>query len=266
MSTRLQIALTVAAVAVAAAGGVIGITLETRDNPSKLHPLAGAPPVPATIPGKAGPALTRAFATWPHGSISALERIGQDYPRDPIAQLYLGVGLLWAGYTHEASQALEQVKKKGVGYDTRWELAADNILHPQYFTGDPIFSPTKPNLLLEQGSRLQAQGHQHSAEAVYLKAAQAAPNDDEAQVAAGVGLFDKSNLTPAFARLGPLTQRFPRSQIVRFYLGLLLAWTGQRDPAVVQFKKAIALGPNTPLGRNARQFVERVGGTTTPKK
>jgi hypothetical protein len=261
LSQRLQLALTVAAVALAAAGAVIGITLETRDNPPKLHPQPGKPPVPKSLPGPVGAEIMKALADWPHGSVPALERLGQQHPKSPLVQLYRGIGLLWAGYTNESEAALEQTKR--LGRDTRWEIAADNILHPQYFGGYPVFSPIKRNPLLQQGSRLQAQGHQHSAERVYLKAARLAPNDDEAQVAAAVGRFDKDDLSASFSHLGPLTRRFPRSQVVRFYLGLLLAWTAQRDEALVEFKRAYALGPTTGLGQGAKQFVDRVGGGGT---
>jgi tetratricopeptide (TPR) repeat protein len=261
LSQRLQLALTVAAVALAAAGAVIGITLETRDNPPKLHPQPGKPPVPKSLPGPVGAEIMKALADWPHGSVPALERLGQQHPKSPLVQLYRGIGLLWAGYTNESEAALERTKR--LGRDTRWEIAADNILHPQYFGGYPVFSPIKRNPLLQQGSRLQAQGHQHSAERVYLKAARLAPNDDEAQVAAAVGRFDKDDLSASFSHLGPLTRRFPRSQVVRFYLGLLLAWTAQRDEALVEFKRAYALGPTTGLGQGAKQFVDRVGGGGT---
>ena len=87
-------------------------------------------------------------------------------------------------------------------------------------------------------------------------------------MAVAVGRFDKDNLTASFSQLGPLTRRFPQSQVVRFYLGYLLAWTGQGDPAVAQFQKAIALGPNTGLGRSAKAFIDRVrsAGTGSAKK
>jgi tetratricopeptide (TPR) repeat protein len=268
LSQRVQLALTVAAVALAAAGAVVGVTLETRDNPPKLHPQPGKPPVPATLPGPLGAQLQQAFAHWPHGSVPALERLGQQHPKDPLVQLYLGIGLFWAGYTNEAGQALEQVKKKGVGYDTRWEVAADNILHPQFAPNYPIFQPLRPNPLLARGSRLQLEGHQHSAERLYLRAAARAPGDDEAQVAAAVGAFDKDDLTPAFSRLGPLTRRFPKSQLVRFYLGELLAWTDQRTEACSQFEKTVALGPSSDLARSAKSFLGRAcaGGTGGAKK
>ena len=44
---------------------------------------------------------------------------------------------------------------------------------------------------------------------------------------------------------------------MRYYLGLLLAWTGQRDAAITQFKKAVALGPTTELGKAAGEFLAR---------
>ena len=261
MSQRLQLALTVAAVAVAAAGGVVGVTLATRDHPPKLHPQPGKPPVPKSLPGPLGAEILRALTNWPHGSLATLERLGQQHPKSPLVQLYRGLGLLWAGYTNDAAAALERTKK--LGRDTQWEIAADNILHPEYFGGYPIFTPIRPNALLQQGSRLQARGHQHAAERLYLRAARRAPRDDQAQVAAAVGRFDKDNLGAAFSQLGPLTERFPRSQVVRFYLGLLLAWTNQRDEAITQFKKAYALGPTTELGRGSKDFVERVSGGGT---
>jgi tetratricopeptide (TPR) repeat protein len=268
LSRRLELLITVAAVALAAAGGVVGITLVTRDNPPTRHPQPGKPPIPPPLPGPGGAAVRQAFINWPRGSLDTLQRLGQEYPKSPVVQLYRGIGLLWAGYDNEASVALEQVKKKGVGYDTQWEIAADNILHPQYFTGYPVFTPIKANALLTKGASLQAQGHQHSAERIYQRAARLAPGDDEAQVAAAVGLFDKDNITASFSHLGPLTQRFPRSQSVRFYLGLLLAWTGQRNAACVQFGKAVALNSNAGLERSSKQFIARVcsGGTGSTKK
>jgi tetratricopeptide (TPR) repeat protein len=266
LSNRLQLFLTVAAVAVAAAGTAVGITLLTRDTPPRLHPQPGKPPVPPRLPGPAGAAVREAFAAWPHGSLDTLQQLAREYPKSPLVELYLGIGLLWAGYTSDAETALERAKR--IGRDTPWEIAADNVLHPQYFQGYPVFSPTRRNALLERGARLQAQGHQHSAERLYATAARRAPGDDEAQVAAAVGRFDKGDLSASFSRLGPLTRRFPRSQVVRFYLGLLLAWTDQRDQALVEFEKAVALGPATSLGRSAKAFVDRVegGGTGVTNK
>jgi hypothetical protein len=79
-------------------------------------------------------------------------------------------------------------------------------------------------------------------------------------VAAAVGRFDMDNLSASFSKLGPLVRRFPRSQSVRYHLGLLLAWTGQRDQAVAEFRLARSLGPKTRLGKEANAFL---GGLVT---
>jgi predicted Zn-dependent protease len=256
MSPRLRVFVTVAGVAVVAAGAVLGITLATRQTPVQPRPLAGKPGVPKLLPTRAAARIRTAFRNWPHGSLETMEQLGRQYPRDPVVQLYRGIALLWAGYDADAVAALRAAKS--LGRDTRWELAADNVLHPQYFPGYPVFEYTGPNRLLARGSELQAQGRQHSAERLYARAAQQEPDDDTAQVAAAVGRFDKDNLSLAFSRLGPLTRRFPRSQPVRYYLALLLAWTGQRDQAVAQFRKTVALDRRSVLGRSASAFLERM--------
>jgi tetratricopeptide (TPR) repeat protein len=254
---RLQLLVTVAAVALVAAGAVVGTTLATRETPQQPQAQPGKPPVPNALPTPAAAQIHQAFADWPRGSVETMMTLGRTHPGDPVVQLYTGIALLWAGYDGDASAALERAKQ--VGRDTIWELKADDVLHPQYFQDAPVFTPMRPNLLLQRGSLLQQQGHQHSAERLYRRAAAAAPGDDEAQVAVAVGLFDKDNLTASFSRLGPLSKRFPRSQSVRFYLGLLLAWTGQRDAAVTEFRKAVALGPGSTLGRQASSFLAKVG-------
>ena len=268
MSSRQRVSVIVAGVAALAAGAVLAITLATRDTPPTLQPLKGSPGVPKVLPTPASTRIRAAFRSWPHGSVDAMETLGLKYPRDPVVQLYLGIALVWAGYDADATPVLERVKSKNVGWDTPWEIQADNLLHPQYFPNDPLFTPVGSDPLLRRGALLQGQGHQHSAEHLYLLAAKREPGNAEAQVAAAVGRFDKGDLSASFSRLGPLTQRFPRSQSVRFYLGLLLAWTGQRDPAVAQFKKAVALGKRTPLGISAEAFlakIEKLGPTATGK-
>src|SRR5438128_3915927 len=141
MAGRVQIAIAVAVAAVAAGGAVVVITLETRDTPPKLQPQAGKPPAPpANLPGPFAPAIRQAFRDWPHGSIDLLERLSQEYPRSPVVQLYLGIGLAWAGYYGEANIALEQAKKHG--RDTPTEVTADTWLHPSFVPNDPPFELT----------------------------------------------------------------------------------------------------------------------------
>ena len=192
--------------------------------------------------------------------------LGQDYPHDPVVQLYLGIALIWAGYDTDAEAPLKAAKKWG--RNTSIEVKADSLLHPQYFPGDPVFTPTSNNPLLLRGSKLQLEGHQHSAEALYERAVRKNPNDVEALVAQAVGRFDKDNLNASFSQLGPLTTRFPKSQLVRYFLGYLLAVTGQGQAAVTQFQKTVALGKSTVLGRNAETFLEKLkqAGTAAAAK
>ncbi len=266
MPPRVSLYINVGLAAVAAAGLVVGLTLDTRTTPRQPSAIQGKPPVPKNLPAPYGPKIEAAFRSWPNGSIGAMQQLGLAYSKNAIVQYYRGLALLWAGYPSDAETALESAKK--LGRNTIIQGKADNLLHPSFYQPSsgpsyPVFIPTRPNTLLSRGSRLQAQGHQVSAERLYQQAARLAPNDDEAQVAAAVGLFDEDNLTPSFSRLGPLTQRFPKSQSVRYYLGLLLAWTSQGSEAIKQFEKAVELGPKTEIGKAASQFLAGVGNGGT---
>jgi len=266
MSPRLRLSLAVAAVAVAAAAGVVGVTLATRQTPEQPQAQSGKPPLGRSLPTPAAAEIRTAFHAWPKDSLSTMEELGRDYPKDRVVQFYRGLALLWAGYNADGAVALEQAKK--LGRDTPWEVQADDLLHPEYFNGYPIFQPLGGDPLLARGSRLQREGRQHSALRVFERAARRSPGDDQAQVAAAVARFDKGDLSASFSRLGPLTRRFPRSQTVRFYLGLLLAWTGQRAEACTQFRKTVALGGGTELGSGASDFLSRVcktGSGASPK-
>ena len=90
------------------------------------------------------------------------------------------------------------------------------------------------------GAALQKLGRPLSARREFAAAAALAPNDANAQVAAAVGLFDKTRPAVAFSRLGPLVKRFPHAVTVRFHLGLMLLWLKQIDKAKAEFRKARA--------------------------
>jgi hypothetical protein len=277
VSARLSLYVTVGVASLVAAGVVVGLTLDTRTTPHQPEPVAGKPPVPIGLTGPAAPAIVAAFKSWPHGSIDEMQRLGLQYSggRTPaerhtsaVVQFYRGFALLWAGYPSDAEQALETAKK--LGRDTPIQSQADNLLHPTFFhptsgSGYPVFVPVSNNPLLRQGSLLQAQGHQISAERLYRRAAKQNPRDVEALVAAAVGLFDEDNLVPSFSHLGPLAARFPRSQVVHYYLGLLSAWTAQGPEAVKQFKLTKSLGPTTVLGKQADQFLAGLGASTSAR-
>jgi tetratricopeptide (TPR) repeat protein len=262
MAPANRVRLVVGAVVVAAAGIVAGVVLATAQDPKQVSARC-AKPTPLVVPGVRSShvqAVRAALELPPRQAAQKLEPIARAAQSDPVVQFNYGSALFCAGYVDEAAAAWAAAKK--AGYDTFYEMRADLILHPQYFTPTDGLYPvpeldTKDPLLL-QGQLLQRQGHQHSAEKLYKRAAKLHPGDDQAQVAAAVGLFDESNLVPAFSHLGPLVRRFPHSQSVRFHLGLLLAWTSQRAQAVKEFRLARALGPSTALGKQANTFLTRL--------
>jgi tetratricopeptide (TPR) repeat protein len=269
LTPTLRIRVLVAAAAVVAAGTVVGVVLATGSNPPQPHSQCSTPPHPLIVPGVPSRAVGRvqaAFAAWPSGSLDRLQGLARAFPHDPVVRFNYGVALLCRGYIPDATQAFEAAKT--AGRDTYYEMQSDSILHPQFFHPQngipyPVFQPSGNDPLLIRGVALQRQGHQHSAERLYAQAAKLHPDDADAQVAAAVGLFDEDNLSKSFSHLGPLVRRFPKAQTVRFHLGLLLAWTGQRTQAVTEFRRAKALGPSTTLGRQSSQFLAGLVTTGT---
>ena len=260
-----RVRLIVAVLAVVAAGIVAGVVYATRQDPRQVTGKCKSPPQPYVLPGSPTANLAAVRAAMkkpPRAAAHALETLAQENQGDPVVQFNFATELFCAGYVAEAEDAFRQAKK--AGRNTFYEIQSDVILHPQFFSrGYPVFEPLKPEALLVQGVLAQRQGHQHTAEKLFAKAARLHPDDDEAQVAAAVGRFDMDNLSASFSRLGPLVRRFPQSQSVRYHLGLLLAWTGQRTQAVKEFRLARDLGPGTPLGKHARAFLAGLvtGGT-----
>jgi predicted Zn-dependent protease len=235
----------------------------TRQSPPQPKAQCKQAPKPFIVPGTPTAnlaAVRAALAQKPVAAATALEPLAFQAPNDPVVQFNYATALYCAGFAADAVQAYRAAKK--AGRDTYYEVQADLLLHPQYFTqaGYPPFLTESHDPLLVQGQILQRAGHQHSAERVWARAARLHPGSDEAQVAAAVGLFDMDNLSASFSKLGPLIRRFPKSQSVRYHLGLLLAWTAQRNQSITEFRLARSLGPNTPLGREASKLL---GGLVT---
>jgi tetratricopeptide (TPR) repeat protein len=273
VSPARRVRLIVGLLAVAAAGVVAGVVLLTGQDPAQPTVQCKQQPHVLLVPGV--PSTRRAIvsdlmAKPPRAAAQALEGVAQSAPRDPVVQFNYGIALFCAGYLNEAEQAFRAAKQGG--RDTFYEMRADEFLHPQYFVPQdglyPIFEPTGFDPLLRRGVVLQRGGHQHSAERLYARAARLHPGSDEALVAAAVGRFDEDNLSASFSRLGPLVRRFPHSQTVRYHLGLLLAWTGQRAQATREFRLARAAGPKTTLGREATTFLGGLvaSGTNTTQR
>ena len=270
MSAVKRVRLLVAVIAVVVAGVVAGVVLATRQDPVQPVAQCKQRPKALIVPGVTSrnvAAVRSALAKPPKQAAELLEPLSLRAPNDPVVQFNFGTALFCAGYVDDAEQAFRQAKK--AGYDTYYEIQADTILHPQFFQqGYPIFEPQGNDPLLIQGVLLQRRGKQHSAEQLYARAARLHPGDDEAQVAAAVGRFNEDNLSASFSRLGPLVKRFPHSQSVRYHLGLLLAWTGQRDQAVKEFRLARKLNPRSTLGRQSSTFLRGLvpGGTSSTKR
>lgn len=224
-----------------------------------------------------------ALAAWPRGTLPALERLTVAHRRSALVRVNLGLALLWAGREKQARAALRAARR--LEPDSAYAIRADDALHPNTPRGLPPFVPAArfPEALrrlpaarqlaalrraaegggarehILYGVGLQRAGRPVSAERQFALAVRAAPRDPETLTAAAVGRFRKSRPTPAFARLGPLTRRFPRAPVVRLHLGLLLLWLGRVDDARPQLRRAAALAPRSVHGRQAARFSRLLG-------
>ena len=222
-----------------------------------------------------------AFVAWPEGTLDRLEQLAKLYPEVAVVQLHLGLARLWAneGDPMEAWRAALDAEP-----DTPYAIVAGNLLHPNLPRGLPAFIPsfTAPAALtklpparqlealrgaaerggvreqLLYGVGLQRVGRPVSAARVFDAAAQAFPEDVEAQVAGAVGAFDKDAPEKAFGRLGPLSKTYPNEPSVRFHLGVLLLWTGRIEGAQRQFRLASQAQPDSPLAREAVRYLETI--------
>jgi Flp pilus assembly protein TadD len=86
-------------------------------------------------------------------------------------------------------------------------------------------------------------------------AAQLAPNDPAILTAAAVSRFTKRNPAAAFARLGPLSGRFPHAAVVRLHLGLLLIWTKQVEKGARQLRLAVDEQPRSVYAEEAKRLL-----------
>jgi tetratricopeptide (TPR) repeat protein len=202
----------------------------------------------------------QALAGWPSGTLARLQALAAEEPGNGIVRLNLGFALFWSGRKEDALAAWRQTR--AIAPDTLAAIRAGDLLYPQFASGLPVFEPDRPRgevgRHLLAGVRLQRLGRQLSARREYDEAARLAPDDPQALAAAAVARFDKANPSAAFSRLGPLARRFPKAATVRFHLGLLLLWMGQVDQAKVQLRRARAIAPGEPLGREADRFLARL--------
>ena len=227
--------------------------------------------------------LGAAFAGWPgsngSASLDRVEQLGALYPRSALAQLHLGLARFWAG---EAGAIEAWREAREVEPDTLYAVRANDLLHPEFAPGLPVFvAAAKPpadlegrppaeqlealraaadsgrlDAMLLYGIALQRLGRPVSAQRVFDEAARAHPDEAEALAASAVGRYTKERPAGAFSRLGPLTRRFPEAATVRFHLGVLLLWQQDVAEAKRQLRLAAAAEEGSRLAREAEKYLE----------
>ena len=321
MGPRTRIFVIAGVAAVVAAGATVALAVITSSDEggqtSSGTPLAGAPPLVLDLGVRVDPearALRRAerlvsknqraaagrifrrydspeaqvgaaLAPWNDSSLATIQRLADQRPRDSLVLLHLGYASLWAGKSEEAAKAWRRASQAQP--DSPSAQRADDALHPDFPTGQPLFLPSfeapkgldrlqppaqlaflaraarrdDPRAKLLYGLALQRLGHRLSARRQYDAAARLAPRSADAQVAAAVGRFDKGRPAAAFSRLGPLTRRFPKAATVRFHLGLLLLWMARNQPGSMeegkrQLRLARAEDPGSRPAREAKRLLD----------
>lgn len=225
-----------------------------------------------------------AIAEWPADTVRRLQTLAAEHPKSSLVALHLGFALYWSRRDDEAATSLRAAET--LQPDSPYAVSAADFLHPRRGPpGLPTFvtsfppprrisqlPPAQQIAALKEAARtggthakilygivLQSLGHPVSAEREFAAAARISPNDPEARTAAAVGLFSKENPAKAFSRLGPLVRVFPHAQTVRFHLGLLLIWIADLPKAREELQKAVAEGPETPLGKRASTLLRVLG-------
>jgi tetratricopeptide (TPR) repeat protein len=263
MSARARVWIVVGLAAFAAAGTVVGVTLATRTDvqrqSSKPPPFAADP----TARPEVARQVREALKAWPAGTARSLRILAARYPGSALVRLELGLALALTGQQADAARAWQDAER--VQPDSPSAVRAQDLRHPGSAPGLPPFIPSFTRVTnvvqahLLRGSAYQQGLRPVSAEREFLAAVQAAPNDPEALTAAAVGLYDKDRPAAAFSRLGPLAQRFPQAQTVRFHLGLLLIYFGDMPRARRELALARAQGPRTLLGKRAAILLKAGG-------
>lgn len=221
-------------------------------------------------------ALLRYDPQHPERAAEALQAIVSERPTDPFPLFERGLVLLYGGHTGDAQQVLTSVRK--LAPDSRYGIAADNLLHPAQRPGYPFWlpdeslptgtlaslerraaaSPDRPDLQLALALALQQTGRRSAALTAAQRAEAADPSSLEAHVAIAVLGFDKDNPAQSVGELGKLHESFPAAASPLFHMGLMLTWLEQPAQAKVEFAKAAQLEPRSPVGRTAALVLSRL--------
>jgi tetratricopeptide (TPR) repeat protein len=201
-------------------------------------------------------------------SIGVLRALVSDDDRAPVSALHLGLALLWSGQTADGDAELRQTRS--IDPDGLYGRTADDILHPSYRKGQPLWLRSLPvrGSLAQVRARAAAAPRSQAAQLDYAYALQFdsrtrarlvaeralaldASNID-AQVAVIVLGFDKDVPAQAVGRLAQLMQSRAGAPSPRFHFGELLSWIGQEAKAREEYRQASKLDPTGLIGRYAR--------------
>lgn len=241
----------------------------------------------AADPDSVEAAVGAAVASWPDGTVVRLRELVTEHPDSGVARLHLGFALLAAGDEAAAEREWREAERRDP--DSPAALRAEDVLHPETAPGRPPFvarfrrppglTALPPERQLAElraraergkasewlllGAAYQRVGLPVSAERAFARAAELAPGDLAAQVAAAVGRFDKDDPSRTFSRLGPLARDHPRSGVVRYHLGLCLSWLGGVEEAKRQLRLAGEADPEGFYGREAKRLLDRLEAVGT---
>lgn len=232
-----------------------------------------------------------ALGRWPTGSVVALRDLARDHPGDDAVRLHHGFALFWSGQEQAAVREWRAATEPEV--DSASGLRAEDLLFPNFPQGRPTFVPPGPqpaltglappqqlerlrrdarrggvDARLAYGAALQRLGVPLAARAQYDRAVTEAPGELAPRVAAAVARFTKERPEAAFARIGPLARRHPRSPVVQFHVALLLLWLGDVDAARDRLERVRSAAPESRLGVEANRFLVRLESVRTepPKR
>jgi Flp pilus assembly protein TadD len=293
MTPRTRVLAVVATAAVVAVAGVVGLTLlETRGEHSGTVARKGAPPLQLGVTGElaravrlysrgnrvqAGAIFARyhslpaeigaAFAVWPHGSLDRMKALVASHQTSALAELHLGLALVWAGRNADAVTAIR--KAAALGADSPVGVQALDDLHQNVAPGLPPIVvdasgvPAAAHDDLVLGVRYWDAERPVSARRALAAAAEKAPHDPVVRVAAAVATFSPAQPLRPFPLLGPLTATYPQDAVVRLHLGLLLIWTRQVAKGEAQLRKAIAEQPKSIYASQAKLLLKALPGGGT---
>ena len=253
-----QVSLIVAVAALVAAGAVVGDHARDAADPRPAEGAAGASRRSADDRSRR-PRTTQIRAAYrrlaERDSVDTMERLGREYPARP------------------GRAALPRDRARLGGLPERGRGRA-----PARQEGRPATRPgrSRPTACSTRSSSVELPGLPAArrrtrcssrARACSSRAASTRPcastsarrgrsGERRGAVAAAVARFDKDNLNASFSRLGPAHAQVPDAASRSASTSACCSrGPAQRDPAIAQFEKAVALGPNTELGRGAAQFL-----------